>query len=126
LPATRGTRPGAVQDPRPQLEEECFDRPWRFNKSDHVYTFGDGGMMFLISGDSSWTHVQGINPDLVIFDEEPPEPSGARCGCAAAAGGHLSKSSDILSSSLKEPADYCWRGLRIPNGWVPMWVSPSP
>jgi hypothetical protein len=58
---------------RPQLEEECFDRPWKFNKSDHIYTFGDGGMMFLISGDSSWTHVQGINPDLVIFDEEPPE-----------------------------------------------------
>lgn len=58
---------------RSQLEAECFDRPWRFNKVDHTYTFTDGSQMFLVSGDSSWTHVQGINPDLVIFDEEPPE-----------------------------------------------------
>lgn len=58
---------------RPQLEQQCLDKPFTFNKSDHIYTFPDGGMMFLVSGDSSWTHVQGINPDLVIFDEEPPE-----------------------------------------------------
>jgi len=62
---------------RTQLEEQCFDRPFTYNKSDHVYTFNGGphpgSQMFLVSGDSSWTHVQGINPDLVIFDEEPPE-----------------------------------------------------
>jgi hypothetical protein len=28
--------------------------------------------LFLISYDSDWSNVQGINPDLVIFDEEPP------------------------------------------------------
>lgn len=58
---------------RTQLESECFDRPFTFNKTDHVYTFGDGSQLFLVSGDSSWTHIQGINPDVVIFDEEPPE-----------------------------------------------------
>ena len=62
---------------RSQLEAECFDRPWTFNKVDHTYSFTGGqipgSQMFLVSGDSSWTHIQGINPDLVIFDEEPPE-----------------------------------------------------
>ncbi len=62
---------------RTQLEAQCFDRPWRFNKVDNVYTFDStpaaGSQMFLVSGDASWTHIQGINPDLVIFDEEPPE-----------------------------------------------------
>jgi hypothetical protein len=62
---------------RSQLEAECFDKPFSYNKVDHVYTFHGGpfpgSQMFLVSGDSSWTHVQGINPDLVVFDEEPPE-----------------------------------------------------
>lgn len=58
---------------RTQLEGDCLGNKPRFNKVDNVYTWPDGGMMFLVSGDSSWTHVQGINPDLVIFDEEPPE-----------------------------------------------------
>lgn len=58
---------------RSQLEMECFDGRPRFNKVDHTYTWEDGSQMFLVSGDSSWTHVQGINPDLVVFDEEPPE-----------------------------------------------------
>ncbi|WP_428936908.1 hypothetical protein [Fontivita pretiosa] len=62
---------------RTQLEEQCFDRPFRFNKGDNLYSFEGGpfpgSQMFLVSGDASWTHVQGINPDLVIFDEEPPE-----------------------------------------------------
>jgi hypothetical protein len=61
---------------RAQLESECFDRPYRFNKVDNVYTVpgphGDS-QLFLVSGDSSWTNIQGINPDLVVFDEQPPE-----------------------------------------------------
>lgn len=28
--------------------------------------------MYILSYDRSWTHVQGINPDIVVFDEEPP------------------------------------------------------
>lgn len=58
---------------RSQLEHDCFDGSVRFNKVDHVYTWENGSAMFLVSGDSSWTHVQGINPDLVIFDEAPPQ-----------------------------------------------------
>lgn len=65
---------------RPQLEHDCFgpERSWRnptgwkYNKSEHRYTWADGSTLWLISGDSSWTHVQGINPDAVFFDEEPP------------------------------------------------------
>jgi len=58
---------------RSQLETTCFDgEGLRFNKVDHTYTWPNGSMMFLVSGDSSWTHIQGINPDLVIFDEQPP------------------------------------------------------
>lgn len=66
---------------RAQLEAECFGPVTSgphptlptYSKGDHCYTWPDGSTMFLVSGDSSWTHIQGINPDLVIFDEEPPE-----------------------------------------------------
>ena len=65
---------------RQQLESDCLgpQRSWRhpdgwkFNKTDRCYTFADGARLFLISGDGSWTHIQGINPDLVLYDEEPP------------------------------------------------------
>lgn len=57
---------------RTQLESQCLGRI-PFNKVDHTYTWPDGGMCFLVSGDSSWAHIQGINPDVVFFDEEPPE-----------------------------------------------------
>jgi hypothetical protein len=65
---------------RDQLQTECFGpersashpEGWKFNKNDKAYIWPDGGRLFLISGDGSWTHVQGINPDWVGFDEEPP------------------------------------------------------
>jgi hypothetical protein len=65
---------------RSQLESECFGprrgpvypHGWLFNQSDNVYTWPGGDQMFLVSGDSDWRHVQGVNPDLVVFDEEPP------------------------------------------------------
>lgn len=56
-----------------QLEDECFDRGWTYNKSDNVYTWPGGDRLYLVSYDSDWTNIQGINPDLVIFDEEPPQ-----------------------------------------------------
>jgi hypothetical protein len=58
---------------RTQLEAQAFDGRPTFNKVDHKYTWPDGGQLFLVSGDSSWTAIQGINPDLVVFDEQPPE-----------------------------------------------------
>ena len=65
---------------REQLQAECFGpersmwapKGWKYNKSEHRYDWPDGSSLWLISGDASWTHVQGINPDLVLFDEEPP------------------------------------------------------
>lgn len=65
---------------RPQIEKDCFgpERSWRnptgwkYNKSEHRYSWADGSVLWLISGDSEWTHVQGINPDAIWFDEEPP------------------------------------------------------
>lgn len=66
---------------RGQLEGECLGpvakRPYphfpHFNGTENCYHWPDGSVMYLVSGDSSWTHIQGINPDLVVFDEEPPE-----------------------------------------------------
>lgn len=63
-----------------QLVNDCFGQEWskinpwgwKFNKQEKCYRWPNGDQMFLISGDGSWTHIQGINPDLVIFDEEPP------------------------------------------------------
>lgn len=67
---------------REQLQAECLGperqarhpNGWRFNKSDKCYTWPDGARLFLVSGDSSWTHIQGVPVDLVEFDEEPPWP----------------------------------------------------
>ncbi len=67
---------------RTQLEAEALGpersrahpNGWRFNKSDRAYTWPDGARLFLVSGDSSWTHIQGVPVDLAVFDEEPPWP----------------------------------------------------
>lgn len=66
---------------REQLESECFGPKrsrvapagWKWNEQKKQYTFPDGSKLFLISGDSDWKHIQGINPDLIVFDEEPPK-----------------------------------------------------
>lgn len=65
---------------RAQLDSECFGPErgpatpggWKFEKKNNCYVWPDGSKMFLISGDGSWTHIQGINPDLCCLDEEPP------------------------------------------------------
>lgn len=57
---------------RPQIEEECLTRGWRFTSTDNKYTWPDGGRLFLASADRKWTFLQGINPDLIVFDEQPP------------------------------------------------------
>jgi phage terminase large subunit-like protein len=57
---------------RPQLEGECLTAGWRFNDQKHLYTWPDKSLLYILSYDRSWEHVQGINPDMVCFDEEPP------------------------------------------------------
>ncbi len=48
--------------------------PANFNDSKKRYTWPNGSALYLISGDSDWESVQGIEPDLVVIDEECPEP----------------------------------------------------
>ena len=64
-----------------QLVTDCFGparsrrnpRGWAFNKSDKMFRWPSGDKLYLVSGDSSWTAIQGINPDYFAFDEEPPK-----------------------------------------------------
>jgi phage terminase large subunit-like protein len=37
------------------------------------FIWSDGGTLYLASYDRSWTHLQGIELDLIAFDEQPPE-----------------------------------------------------
>lgn len=58
---------------RAQLEETCWDAGWRYAESPYMrYTWPDGSMLWIISSESSWTYVQGLNPDLVCIDEQCP------------------------------------------------------
>lgn len=65
---------------RQQLETEALGPErslrhpggWKFNQSKQCYVWPDGSRLYLVSGDGSWTHVQGVPCDLVVFDEEPP------------------------------------------------------
>jgi hypothetical protein len=57
---------------RTQLEGECLSRGWNWNEQKHRYRWPNGAEMYVASYDRSWTHLQGINPDLICFDEMPP------------------------------------------------------
>lgn len=57
---------------RPQIESECLDAGWHYNGSDNFYEWGDGAKLYVVPSDRDWTYLQGINPDIVLFDEEPP------------------------------------------------------
>lgn len=57
---------------RPQMEMECLPRGWNWNEQKHCYSWPDGSVLWVISCDRDWTYIQGINPDIVVFDEEPP------------------------------------------------------
>jgi Terminase large subunit, T4likevirus-type, N-terminal len=64
-----------------QLTAECFGpersaknpRGWKWNKSKNFFEWAGGDKLYLVSGDASWTAIQGINPDFFAFDEEPPK-----------------------------------------------------
>lgn len=57
---------------REQLESTCFSGGWTFNAQDNVYRWPNGSKLYVCSADRSWTHLQGIPADLIVFDEEPP------------------------------------------------------
>lgn len=57
---------------KPQLESECLDAGWTWNGSDNFYRWADDAHLWILPADRDWTYVQGINPDIVFADEEPP------------------------------------------------------
>lgn len=57
---------------RPQLESECLDAGWKFNGQDSFYEWPDGDKLWIVPADRDWRYIQGVNPDIVAFDEEPP------------------------------------------------------
>jgi len=57
---------------RPQLESTAFDRGFEWNEQDHAYRWPNGSVLWVIPADRDWTYIQGINPDLILCDEQPP------------------------------------------------------
>ncbi|MCC6295414.1 MAG: hypothetical protein IT469_01765 [Pseudomonadales bacterium] len=57
-----------------QLETECFTAGWTWcgSGTSKFYVWPNGDKVFIASADRSWTYLQGINPDLICFDEQPP------------------------------------------------------
>lgn len=61
---------------REQLETDIIGRniPWRETQDGNFYQYPDGSRWYVASADRKWKFLQGINPDLVVFDEMPPGP----------------------------------------------------
>lgn len=55
---------------REQLEAVCLTGGWRWNDKYHKYVWPNRSEMYVVSNDSDWGTIQGINPDLVAIDEE--------------------------------------------------------
>lgn len=54
---------------RPEIEK-WFTKPFKFNQQHWFYEWENGGKLYILSDDSLWETVQGIQPQLVIADEE--------------------------------------------------------
>lgn len=59
---------------RAQIEGETIGDNAKFKttKTGSFYAYPDGSRWWVTSADRSWRFFQGINPDLILFDEEPP------------------------------------------------------
>ncbi len=57
-----------------QIEGETIGDNAKFvqTKLGSFYRYPDGSKWWVTSADRSWRFFQGINPDLIVFDEEPP------------------------------------------------------
>lgn len=57
--------------------EGIFTRGWKWRAQHHCYEWsngvagGGGSRLFILSGDSDWTAIQGVEIDAVYFDEHP-------------------------------------------------------
>ena len=56
---------------KPQIEEETIGDQAVWIESKHHYLYPDGSKWYVLSCDRKWTSIQGINPDLVGYDEQP-------------------------------------------------------
>lgn len=54
------------------LEPNCFDQPYQYKVGDHTYEWRDGSRLEFRSYEAGWSVEQGVNPDIVFFDELPP------------------------------------------------------
>lgn len=51
--------------------EEVFTRGWKWHSQKHYYEWPNGSRTFILSSDSDWTAIQGVQIDAVYFDEHP-------------------------------------------------------
>lgn len=64
---------GQMELLREQLEAQCFTPGWTWNDQKHRYRWPNKSTLTVLSNDGEWGSIQGINPDLVIIDEECDE-----------------------------------------------------
>jgi len=55
---------------RPEIES-VFTKGWIWKEQKHCYIWPNGSRCYLLSSDSSWEAVQGVQLDAVYFDEHP-------------------------------------------------------
>lgn len=63
---------GQMDKLRAQIESQALTAGWIWSGSTNSYTWPNESKMFIVSADSEWQRIQGLNFDLVICDEEPP------------------------------------------------------
>lgn len=56
----------------PQLERDSLTKGYSYNGQKHVFTWPNGSVLRLFSADNDWRNIQGVNPHLIVCDEEPP------------------------------------------------------
>lgn len=56
---------------RTDLETNVFTRGWQWKEQKHFYQWPNGSRLYILSSDSSWIAIQGIQPDACYFDEHP-------------------------------------------------------
>ncbi len=51
--------------------EALLSRPYKWRSNQHYYEWPNGSRLFILSSDSDWAAIQGIELDAVYFDEHP-------------------------------------------------------
>jgi len=56
-----------------QLDSECLTQGYAFDANDFRFTWPNGSQLWIVPHDRDWKNIQGINPDLICCDEQPPK-----------------------------------------------------